>query len=201
VNLDVNALVNLTGTLVAVALGAGLSARYTSRAAARAEAKAERDALGTQFEAMVVAAAGLRAAVDADKILRSSWLEGLRTFGLASVTGLAPAAFVRGSDRRQIAAAIGGAGWYLALERERMKTATASIMPKLEAVVAAAAPLMRHSDAGIREATEHFITAAFQYHESRRPEEVEAAAADFGTAVRAVLYSPARRRPPWRRTQ
>lgn len=123
----------------------------------------------------------------------------LRTFGLASVTGLAPAAFVRGSDRRQIAAAIGGAGWYLALERERMKTATASIMPMLEAVVAAAAPLMRHSDAGIREATEHFMSAAFQYHESRRPEEVEAAAADFGTAVRAVLYSPARRRLSWRR--
>ncbi|MGI5135844.1 hypothetical protein [Streptomyces sp. CA-106110] len=194
-NIDVNGLINLAGTLGAVALGAWLTARTTSRA----EAKAEQDTLGRQFEAMVVAVAGLRAAIDADKVLRSSWLEWLRTFALASVTGLAPAAFVRGSDRRQIAAAIGGAGWYLALERERMKTATASLVPKLEAVVAAAAPLMRHSDPGIREATEHFRTAAFQYHESRRPEEFEAAAANFGTAVRAILYPPARRRLPWRR--
>lgn len=198
-NVDVNALLNLAGALAAVALGAGLTALASARAAARAEAKAEQAVLGANFEAMVVAVAGLRAAVEADGMLWSSWKEGLRTFALASVTGLAPAAFVRGSERRQIAAALGGAGWFLAQERVRMKTATASIMPKLEAVVAAAAPLMRHSDAEIREATEHFRTAAFQYHESRRTEELESAAADFGSAVRTVLYPPVRRRLPWRR--
>lgn len=199
VNLDVNALVNLVGTLSAVALGAWLSARYTSRAAARAEEKAERDTLGTQFEAMVVAVAGLRAAIDADKVLRSSWLEGLRTFALASVTGLAPAAFVRGSEQRQIAAAIGGAGWYLALERERMKTATASLVPKLEAVVAAAAPLMRHPNETVRETTERFREAVFAYHESKNAEQLEAASYEFGAAIRAVLHPTTRHRLPWRR--
>ncbi|MGW5326800.1 hypothetical protein [Streptomyces sp. NPDC004014] len=198
-NLDVNAIVNLVGTLGAVTLGASVSARYTSRAATRAEEKAERDALGTQFEAMVVAVAGLRVAVDADKVLRSSWLEGLRTFALANVTGLAPAAFIRGSERRQIAAAIGGAGWYLALERERMKTATASVVPKLEAVVAAAAPLMRHPEETVREATDHLREAVFTYHESKNAEQLEAASYEFGVAIRAVLHPTSRRRLPWRR--
>ncbi|MEU6416040.1 hypothetical protein [Streptomyces spiralis] len=198
--MNVDAFVNIGGALAAVALGAWMTARTTSRTTARAEAKAEHDALGAQFEAMVVAVAGLRAAVEADRVLWSNWTEGLRRIVLAGMTGLAPAAFVRGSERRQIAAFAGGAGWFLVQERVRMKAATASVTPKLEAVVAAAAPLMRHPDAGIREATERFRTAVCTYHESQTPEELEAAAADFGSAVRAVLHPPPRRRLSRRRS-
>ncbi|MEU1406812.1 hypothetical protein ABZ471_31460 [Streptomyces sp. NPDC005728] len=197
-HIDINALINTAGTLAAVALGAGLTARINSRATARAEAKAECDALGAQFDAMLLAVAGLRAAVEADHVLWSGWKEQARTFLLATVTGLAPAAFVRGSDRREIAAALGGAGWFLAHERHQSRTASASITPKLEA---AAAPLQRHPSAEVVEATDRLVTAVFSYHETRDPRQLEAAAAGFGTAVRAVLHPPTRRRLPWRRRE
>ncbi|MEU6259146.1 hypothetical protein [Streptomyces sp. NPDC047043] len=197
-NIDVNGLVNVAGTLTAVALGAGLTALTNSRAAARAETKAERDALGAQFDAMLLAVAGLRGAIDADHVLWSNRKEQLRAGALAAVTGLAPAAFVKGSDRRQLAAALGGAGWFLAQERHQMRMASASITPKLEAVVAAAAPLQRHSNSDVCDTTDRLVQAVFTYHESRNQQELEAAAADFGIAVRAVMHPPVRRRLTWR---
>lgn len=198
-HIDINALINLVGTLTAVALGAGLTARINSRATARAEAKAEHDALGAQFDTMVLAVAELRAAVEADRILWSNWKEELRRIALAGMTGLAPAAFVKGSERRQLAAFAGGAGWFLGQERIRMKDATASLIPKLAAVAAAASPLLRHSDTGVQEATDRFMTAIYSYHESRNATELEAAAHNFGSAVRGVLYPASRRRLAWRR--
>ncbi|MEU9245854.1 hypothetical protein [Streptomyces sp. NPDC048385] len=201
-DIDLNDLLNVATTLGAVALGAWLTALTSSRAATRADVKAEHDALGGQFDAMLIAVAGLRAAVEADHTLWSNWKEQLRTVALSAVTGLAPGAFVKGSDRRQIAAVVGGAGWFLALERHQSRTASAGLMPKLTAVAAAAAPLLRHSNREVREATERLMNAVFGYHESRKPQELEAAMADFGTAVRAVLNpaAPARRRLPWRRS-
>ncbi|MFJ1653505.1 hypothetical protein ACIOC2_19370 [Streptomyces sp. NPDC088337] len=196
-NIDLNAMVSLVGTLGAVALGSWLNARAT----ARANARAERDSLGVQFDAMLLAVAELRVAVEADRALWSNRWERVRAGALAAMTGLGPAAFVRGSDQRQIAAAIGGAGWFLAQERTQMKAATVSIVPKLAAVAAAAAPLLRHSNTGVREATDHFMAAIFSYHESRDAAELEARAADFGSAVRAVLDPPSRRRLPRRRRQ
>jgi len=203
VNIDVNGLINLAGALGAVALGSMLTSRATARAAARADDKAERDDLGKQFDAMLIAVAGLRAAIEADHVLWSNWKEQLRTGALAAVTGLAPASFTKGSDRRQIAAALGGAGWFLAHERHQSRLASASITPKLEAVAAAAAPLQRHSSPNVVEATDRLMTAVFRYHDSQDPQELETAAADFGAAVRAALYppAPARRRPWLRRTR
>ncbi|MGP3922281.1 hypothetical protein [Streptomyces sp. 8N616] len=193
---DPNALIGVAGTLAAVQLGARMNARAT----ARAEARAERDNLGAQFDAMVLAVAGLRAAVEADRALWRNRLETVRAGTLAAMTGLGPAAFAKGSDWRQIAAAFGGAGWFLAQERNQTKAATASLTPKLAAVAAAAAPLMRHSDVGVREATDRLMSAAFSYHETRSAEQLEATTADFGTAVRAVLYSDSwRPMLPWRR--
>lgn len=199
VYIDVNSLISIGGTLASVALGSGLTARINSSVAARAEAKQERDNLGVQFDAMLVAVAGLRAAVEADHVLWSGWKEQARTFLLAAVTGLAPAAFAKGSDRREIAAALGGAGWFLAHERHQSRTASASITPKLEAVVAAAAPLQRHPSNQVIQATDTLMAAVFSYHESRDPRQLEAAAADLGTAVRTVLHPPARRHLPWGR--
>ncbi|UXY24955.1 hypothetical protein N8I84_41710 (plasmid) [Streptomyces cynarae] len=175
-----------------------MTARINSSAAARADAKAERDALGAQFDAMLLAVAGLRAAIEADHVLWRGWKEQARTFLLAAVTGLAPASFVRGSDRREIAAALGGAGWFLAHERHQSRTASAGITPKLEAVVAAAAPLQRHPSREVVAATDRLLTAVFSYHESRDPQHLEAAAADFGNAVRGELH-PVPRRRLWRR--
>lgn len=194
--LDPSALIGVAGTLAAIPLTGWVTIRIT----ARTEAKAERDALGAQFDAMLLAVAGLRAAIETDHVLWSNWKEQFRTLALASVTGLAPASFVKGSDRRQIAAALGGAGWFLAHERHQMRVASGGITPKLEAVVAAAAPLLRHSDARIRETTDSLVKAAYRYHEKRNPTELEATIADFGEAVRVVLY-PTRRRLLRRRRQ
>ncbi|MFF4364369.1 hypothetical protein [Streptomyces sp. NPDC001604] len=198
-HIDINSLIATGGTLASVALGAGLTAIVNSRAAARTEAKQDRDTLGAQFDAMVLAVAGLRAAIEADHVLWSGWKEQARTFLLAAVTGLAPAAFVRGSDRREIAAALGGAGWFLAHERHQSRTASAGMTPKLEAVVEAAAPLQRHPSREVVDATDRLVTTAFRYHESRDPQHLEAAAADFGTAVRAVLHPAPRQRLARRR--
>ncbi|MFE5400509.1 hypothetical protein ACFQ9Z_03735 [Streptomyces sp. NPDC056580] len=198
-HIDVNTLITTGGTLASVALGAGLTALVNSRVTANTEAKQERDNLGAQFDAMLVAVAGLRAVVEADRVLWSNWKEQGRTFLLAAVTGLAPASFVRGSDRREIAAALGGAGWFLAHERHQSRTASAGITPKLEAVVAAAAPLQRHPSREVVTATDTLMTTVFNYHEARNPQQLEAAAADFGVAVRAVLHASPRRRLPWRR--
>ncbi|MFJ8348978.1 hypothetical protein ACIQ9J_21980 [Streptomyces sp. NPDC094153] len=189
-NIDLNALVSLVGTLGAVALGSWLTARAT----ARANAKAERDTLGIQFDAMFLAVAELRAAVEADRVLWSNRWERARAALLAAMTGLGPAAFVRGSDQRQIAAILGGAGWFLAQERTQTKAATVSLVPKLAAVAAAAAPLLRHPSTDVQEATDRFMAAIFSYHESRDTTELEARAADFGSAVRAVLDPPPHRR-------
>ncbi|MEU8977613.1 hypothetical protein [Streptomyces sp. NPDC048309] len=198
-DIDVNSLISIGGTLASVALGAGLTARINARATARAEDKQDRDKLGAEFDAMLLAVAGLRAAVEADHVLWSGWKEQARTFFLAGVTGLAPAAFVKGSDRREIAAALGGAGWFLAHERHQSRKASAGMTPKLEAVVAAAAALQRHPSSEVVDATDRLVTVVFRYHESRNPQELEEAAADFGRAVRTVLYPIPRRRLPWRR--
>lgn len=202
VDIDVNNLINLAGTLGAVALGSWLTALTTTRATARADDKAERDALGDQFDAMLVAVAGLRAVIEADHSLWSNWKETARTTALAALTGLAPASFIKGSDQRQLAAALGGAGWLVAFERHQSRTAAAGITPKLEAVAAAAAPLLRHSSTEVSDAANRLMQAVFSYHESRNAQELETAARDFGAAVRAVLYAPvpARRSLPWRRS-
>ncbi|QEV69525.1 hypothetical protein CP983_24665 [Streptomyces chartreusis] len=200
VHIDVNSLINIGGTLASVALGAGLTASINSRVAARTEAKQDRDTLGAQFDAMVLAVAGLRAAVEADHVLWSGWKEQARTFLLAAVTGLAPAAFVNGSDRREVAAALGGAGWFLAHERHQSRAASAGITPKLEAVVAAAAPLQRHPSSEVVDAADRLVAAAFSYHESRAPQYLDSAAADFGNAVRSVLNPVPRRRLSRRRS-
>ncbi|MFI1767504.1 hypothetical protein ACH41H_36405 [Streptomyces sp. NPDC020800] len=194
---DPNALIAPAVGLVAVPLGSWLNARAT----AKAEAKAERDSLGKQFDAMVHAVADLRAAVEADHSLWSSRMETVRAGMLASMAGLGVAAFAKGQDWRQLAAGAGGAGWFLAQERHQMKTATASLVPKLAAVAAAAAPLMRHSDTGIRAATDHFMTTAFNYHASRNPQGLAEAARDFGSAVQAALHPTRRRWEPWRRRE
>ncbi|MGW0230914.1 hypothetical protein ACWDWO_21605 [Actinopolymorpha singaporensis] len=194
-NFDLNSLISAVVVLAGVPLGSWL----TTRGTARAEARAERGALEAQFNAMVVAAAAVRAAVDADRALWNSRWERVRAGTLAAVIGLGPAAFTRGSDRRQIAAFLGGAGWFLAQERTRMQTATASLIPKLAAVGASGAPLLRHSDARVRESTERFIAAIFSYHEARDASDLEAATAAFSSAVRAVLYSTPHRRRPGRR--
>jgi hypothetical protein len=190
VTFDPNAVVGVAGTLIAVPLGAWMNARAT----ARAEAKAERDALGIQFDAMLLAATGLRAAVEEDRMLWSSWQEKMRAAALAAMTGAGAASLTKGSDRRQLAAALGGASWFLAQERTQQKTATSTITLKLAAVANAAAPLLRHSDTGVREATDRFMTAAFAYHETRVAGAFETAAANFGNSVRAVLYPTSRRR-------
>ncbi|MFF9097578.1 hypothetical protein ACF1AX_31205 [Streptomyces sp. NPDC014802] len=192
---DPNALITASIGLAGVPLGAWLTARAT----ARANARAEHDALGKQFDSMVLAVADLRAAVEADQALWSNRWERLRAAALAAMTGLGPAAFTKGSDRRQLAAVLGGAGWFLAQERSQMKTATASLIPKLAAVAAAAAPLLRNSDTGVRDATDRLMTTIYSYHETRNAAELEAAAAGFGNAVRAVLYPTSRARLPWSR--
>ncbi|MFE6177870.1 hypothetical protein [Streptomyces sp. NPDC056464] len=199
-HIDVNSLINIGGTLASVALGAGLTASINSRVAARTEAKQDRDTLGAQFDAMVLAVAGFRAAVEADHVLWSGWKEQARTFLLAAVTGLAPAAFVNGSDRREVAAALGGAGWFLAHERHQSRAASAGITPKLEAVIAAAAPLQRHPSSEVVDAADRLVAAAFSYHESRDPQHLDSAAADFGNAVRSVLNPAPRRRLSRRRS-
>ncbi|MFG2573256.1 hypothetical protein [Streptomyces sp. NPDC048481] len=199
-HIDVNSLINIGGTLASVALGAGLTAAINSRVAARTEAKQDRDTLGAQFDALVLAVAGLRAAVEADHVLWSGWKEQARTFLLATVTGLAPAAFVKGSDRREVAAALGGAGWFLAYERHQSRMATAGITPKLEAVIAAAAPLGRHPSSAVVDASDRLVAAAFSYHESRDSQHFDSAVADFGNAVRAVLHPAPQRRLSRRRS-
>ncbi|MFJ9197887.1 hypothetical protein [Streptomyces flaveolus] len=191
--------INIGGTLASVALGAGLTAGINSRVAARTEARQDRETLGAQFDAMVLAVAGLRAAIEADHVLWSGWKEQARTFVLAAVTGLAPAAFVTGSDRREVAAALGGAGWFLAHERHQSRAASAGITPKLEAVIAAAAPLQRHPSSDVVDATDRLVAATFSYHASRDSRHLDSAAADFGNAVRAVLHPAPRRRLPRRR--
>ena len=187
--IDPNALLTAALGLAGVPLGSWL----TSRGTARADASAEREALGAQFEAMVLAVAELRAAAEADHVLWSNPWETVRVILLASMTALGPAAFAKETDHRQLAAGLGAAGWFLARERSQAKAATASFVPRLAAVAAAAAPLMRHPDAGIREGAEHFMAAVFSYHESRNATALEVAAADFGSAVRAVLYPAPRR--------
>ncbi|WP_432029917.1 hypothetical protein [Streptomyces sp. 1222.5] len=193
-HIDINSLIATGGTLTSVVVGAGLTARVNSRAAARAEAKQDRDSLGNQFDAMLLAVAGLRAAIEADHVLWSGWKEQARTFLLAAVTGLAPASFVKGSDRRELAALLGGAGWFLAHERHQSRTASAGMTPKLEAVIAAAAPLQRHPKRAIVDATDRLVTAVYAYHQSRDPQSLEAAAADFGNEVRTVLHPTPQRR-------
>ncbi|MFJ5059714.1 hypothetical protein ACIP96_09815 [Streptomyces nigra] len=199
-HIDVNSLISIGGTLASVALGAGLTAIINSRVAARTEAKQDREALGAQFDAMVLAVAGLRAAIEADHVLWSGWKEQARTFLLAAVTGLAPAAFVKGSDRREVAAALGGAGWFLAHERHQSRTASAGIATKLEAVIAAATPLQRHPSSEVVDAADRLVTAAFNYHESRDSQHLDSAAADFGNAVRTVLHTAPRPRLSRRRS-
>lgn len=194
---DPNALITATIGLAGVPLGSWLTARAT----ARADAKAEQGALGAQFDAMVHAVADLRAAVEADHSLWSNRMETARAGLLASMAGLGVAAFAKEPNWRQIAAGAGGAAWVLTQERTQVKTATASIVPKLAAVAQAAAPLLRHSNAGIREATDGLMTEVFRYHESRTPRELEAAAGNFGRAVQAELNPPARRHLPGRRRQ
>ncbi|MGV4984532.1 hypothetical protein ACVB8X_14010 [Streptomyces sp. NRAIS4] len=198
-HIDINSLIATGGTLASVALGAGLTAIVNSRATARADAKAEQGALGAQFDAMVHAVADLRAAAEADHSLWSNRMETVRAGILASMAGLGVAAFAKEPDWR-MAAGAGGVAWFLAQERTQVKTATASIVPKLAAVAHAAAPLLRHSNAGIREATDSLMAEVFRYHESRSPRDLETAAGNFGCAVQAVLNPPARRRQlPWRR--
>ena len=194
---DPNALIAPAVGLVAVPLGSWLNARAT----AKAETKSERDSLGKQFDAMVLAVADLRAAVETDHSLWSNRMETVRAGILASMTGLGVAAFAKDPDWRQLAAGAGGAGWFLAQERNQTKAATASLIPKLAAVAAAAAPLMRHSDVGVREATDHFMTTAFSYHESRNPEGLETASRNFGRAVQAALNPTRRGWAPWRRRE
>ncbi|MFC3348168.1 hypothetical protein ACFOOM_12190 [Streptomyces echinoruber] len=170
-------------------LGAWLNARTT----ASAEAKAERDNLGAQFDAMLLAVTQLRAAVDEDRILWSNWREKLSAIALAAMSGAGLAAFIRGSDHRQIAAAMGGASWFLTQERAQQKTASSSITPKIAAVAQAAAPLLRHSDRDVQDATKQLMTAAFRYHEAG-PAELDTAMDAFGTALRAAMQHPAQPR-------
>ncbi|WDO09942.1 hypothetical protein ME763_32145 [Streptomyces murinus] len=193
-NLDVNSLVNLAATLGAVALGSWLTARTT----ARADAKAEQGALGAQFDAMVHAVADLRAAVDANRSLWSNPMETARAGVLATMAALGVAAFAKEPNWHKAAAGAGGAAWILAQERAQVKTATASIVPKLAAVAHAAAPLLRHSNVGIREATDGLMASVFRYQASDGAQEVETAAENFGRAVQAVL-NPAPQRRPWQR--
>ncbi|MCQ4202609.1 hypothetical protein ACH4KC_15490 [Streptomyces griseoaurantiacus] len=194
-SLDLNALLSLVGTLGAVALGAGLNAR----SAARAEAKGERESLGAQFTSMVLAVTQLRAAVEEDRILWSNWKEHWRATGLAAMTGAGVAAFARGSDKRQFAAIAGGAAWFLTQERTQQKAAASRITPNIAAVGQAAAPLLLHPSSAVQETTERLMAAAYSYHETRNVAGFDDAVAAFGTAVRAEMELPRRRRPFRRR--
>ncbi|MCM1972311.1 hypothetical protein [Streptomyces sp. G1] len=189
---DLNSLLGPVVSLLGVPLGAWLHARTT----ARAEAKAERDSFRTQANSMVVAVAELRAAVDEDHILWSNWKEKVRAGLLAAMTAAGFAAFTHGSDRRQLAAALGGAAWQLSQERNQQKTAASNITPKITAVVQAAAPLLQHADTRVCESTERVMTAVYGYPGTRNPAELEEALHAFGLAVRAAAEPTPNR---WRR--
>ncbi|MDX3385208.1 hypothetical protein PV682_27575 [Streptomyces niveiscabiei] len=189
---DPNTLIAPVVGLVAVPLGACVNARAT----VRAEVKAERDNLGAQFDAMFVAVAQLRDAVDEDRILWSNGMEKVRAGILAGMADVGLAAFIRGADRRQLAAVLGGASWVLSQERIQQKAATSSITPKATAVTQASAPLIQHSDLQVRETAERVMAAAYGYHEAASAAELEAAPHAFGVAVRAAAQpTPGR----WRR--
>lgn len=177
-----------TVTSVAVAV---LAWWLTERSRDRADAKGERAALEVQADAMLVAVTELLAATKANGILWEGLAERGRSFLLASIAaggGYSRARLSgRGPEWLWHAVGLAAAGRSLGEDRRATKRAIAAITTPLGRLAAAAAPLLRHPDRTLAEATQQLLDAAY---DTRRPGRLEPAAETFKQAVRAALLPP-----------
>jgi hypothetical protein len=174
---------------------AGVSNRRAAAAAARATTRVQADEL-------IVAVAELRGRAKANIVLWGSWKETGRTFLMAVMAGAGgyarTAAVARQDDPQErdwsaIVAGLGSAVDVLGRDRRESKRADLTLTPAMVRVTAAAAPLLRHPDPRVAEATEQLLAVAFETKDTAR---VDVALREFGRAVVPATTVPPSR---WRR--
>ncbi|MFE9601994.1 MULTISPECIES: hypothetical protein [Streptomyces] len=185
---------SLVGTTILGSLLTWFVATVTRK---RAEAKAERATVRAQADALIVAVSEIRAMAHTSKALWGSWQEIGRTFLLTFVAGaggLARTAAVTSWDDRgkrlAFYAGLGAAADMIGLDRRETKRLDGALAPAMTRVIAAAAPLLRHPDSRVAEATEKLFAAVTEIEAT---EALDTALSEFGRAVVPATTAP----PPW----
>ncbi|GHH63453.1 hypothetical protein FHS35_002098 [Streptomyces umbrinus] len=165
----------------------------TTRSRDRADKEAAKATLENQADALIVAVADVRVAAAANRILWEGPASRGRSFLLALLAGAGGTARGRvagGSDGLSFAIGLGEVAHLLSRERRAVNQAIATVREPLLLLATAAAPLQRHSDAAVAEATAAVMAAATDIENTAG---VAAAVESFGQAVRAALQPPATR--------
>ncbi|MFE6288232.1 hypothetical protein [Streptomyces sp. NPDC057877] len=179
-------LIELVSTLVSGAFIAVLAAWLTNRSRNRQEQQAEIGALRVQADALTVAVAELQGAAAANRQLWEGPAERARSFLLAVFAfagGAARARIAGGSDNLSGLVGLGQAAELLSWDRRATKQNVAAVREPLARAAAAAAPLMRSTDADVAATTEQLLNACSDIENTER---LEAALEAFGQAVRAA---------------
>ncbi|MGA5498743.1 hypothetical protein ACPCSP_30790 [Streptomyces cinereoruber] len=161
----------------------------THKRVARAAATA---GLESQADSLLVSVSQLRASAAAGRVLWDSPAERGRTFLLAALHAAGGAAVTHmagRSDRLSSLAGLGQAARFLAEERRHGKAASASVLPQSAAILASAAPLLRHEDPAVAAGAQGILDAI---GDIENDEQLDRALRTFNDAVRAALQ-PRRR--------
>ncbi|MFB7609885.1 hypothetical protein [Streptomyces gardneri] len=181
------------GMPVFTALLAWWLTSVTHKRTARASATAS---LESQADSLLTAVSQLRASAAAGRVLWDSPAERGRTFLLALLHmagGAASARLTGRSDHASGLVGLGSAARFLAEERRHGKAASASVVPQSAAILAAAAPLLRHEDPAVAAGAQSVLEAIGDIENDAR---LDRALRTFNDAVRAALQP---RRRSWHR--
>ncbi|MFD5542327.1 hypothetical protein ACFWIJ_32055 [Streptomyces sp. NPDC127079] len=187
-------MIRLLTIALPVILSALLTWSVTTATRKRADAKAERATVRAQADALIVAVSEVRAMARTNKALWGSWQEIGRSFLLTFVAGaggLARTAAVTSRDARgkrlALCAGLGAAADMISRDRRETKRLDGALAPAMTRVIAAAAPLLRHPDPRVAEATEKLFAAVTEIEAT---EALDAALSEFGRAVVPVTTAP-----------
>ncbi|MGW4087061.1 hypothetical protein ACWEGS_28915 [Streptomyces sp. NPDC004822] len=170
-----------------IALGSGLVIwRLTNWSRDRADHQAELATFRERANALVVAAADVRASAAMNRRLWEHPLEVLRLMFLVACAGSGEGARVRavgGTNRDMILAGLGEAARLSLREAHASKAALAALREPLVRVHEAAGPFLLHADERVVEATNDLLEAVGDIKDAAR---LDAALDAFGRAVVAV---------------
>ncbi|TQJ37845.1 hypothetical protein [Streptomyces sp. SLBN-115] len=170
-----------------IALGSGLAIWYlTNWSRDRADHQAELTAFRARADALIVAAADLRVTVKLSRRLWEHPGERARTLYLVLCAAIGAGSLVRalgGTNRQVFAVANGEAARVGLREVHANKAVAAALREPMLRFHEAAAPLLRHPDERVVEATNELLAAARDIENNAK---LEAALSAFGRVVVAV---------------